>query len=281
METFVIYDENGDPLTEQVDLAFTFYALKDGTLVTGGSLPAISEVGNGRYGFTALADTGWYVVQAPGAVQQYQGKKLDADYEGFMLYDENGAPLTGAVAGISFLQYIDADEAPLTPPAVTEVGGGWYRFPFIEGARSVLSTGAIPAYEAFSGDAGGGGGGGGIPPTYTAAWSSGRIVVTFDRPVLDAVPLRLIENYALTSPVGVATVEVLSATQVALTIMGRVHTHADTELTLAAGIAFALDDGGQNLATPVVVSGLPAIPTVTVEVVNNTTILVHFAHPVI
>lgn len=74
-------------------------------------------------------------------------------YEVFFAYDlATGVPLTGAAAGMSFDCYKDDTGSNLSQPAITEIGGGAYRFlpTFASAAHGIvyvlnLGTGAAPA----------------------------------------------------------------------------------------------------------------------------------------
>jgi hypothetical protein len=74
-------------------------------------------------------------------------------YEVFFAYDlATGVPLTGAAGGMSFDTYKDETGTNLSQPAITEIGGGAYKFlpTFASTSHGVvyvlnLGTGAAPA----------------------------------------------------------------------------------------------------------------------------------------
>ena len=146
MRTFVIYDEEDVPFVGHTGLTFTFYSLIDGTVIDPGEYPAITAVGAGRYGFEPIANTGWVVINTNMASPEYIGMWFDESVTGFMLFDEFGIPLAGALAGITISQYLNAAGTPVDPPTLLEKGGGWYAFTKTWGTQYIVTTGAIPGY---------------------------------------------------------------------------------------------------------------------------------------
>lgn len=74
----------------------------------------------------------------------------------FFIYDSNtGAPLAGQTANLSFATYSDTSGGALTNPAITEIGGGAYKFTItfpISGLGVVYvlacsSVNATPSYQ--------------------------------------------------------------------------------------------------------------------------------------
>jgi hypothetical protein len=72
--------------------------------------------------------------------------------EVFFVYDDNGVPVTGASAGMSFTIYKTEAGADITPqPAITEIGAGAYKFtpatpPSGHGIVYVVNTGFQPPH---------------------------------------------------------------------------------------------------------------------------------------
>jgi hypothetical protein len=74
--------------------------------------------------------------------------------ECFVVYDEStGAPRTGIAGDMSFVAYKDDLGADLAQPAITEVGGGAYKFTpvFADAARGIVyvlntGTGSAPGH---------------------------------------------------------------------------------------------------------------------------------------
>lgn len=71
--------------------------------------------------------------------------------EVFFVYDDSGSPLTGVAADMSFSLYATEAGAAITPPAITEIGGGAYKFtpatpPTGHGIVYLVATGHQPKF---------------------------------------------------------------------------------------------------------------------------------------
>lgn len=72
--------------------------------------------------------------------------------EVFSVFDDDGVPLAGVVGDMSFATYKDDSGTNVTPPSITEIGGGIYKFTpafpvdTTKGVVYMLQTGHNPAY---------------------------------------------------------------------------------------------------------------------------------------
>jgi hypothetical protein len=124
--TFALFDDAGLPLVGAVPV-FVVYASAPGVSRV---LPAIQDLGAGRYGFTpATADveagTAYIIDGGPDAAPRYHSGGLGA-LVGFALYDAHGAPWAGAAPTIA--HYRDDDGTDRDKPEVLVFGSGLYGF---------------------------------------------------------------------------------------------------------------------------------------------------------
>lgn len=135
--TFAVFDGSNNPVTGLV-LSFTTYKNQSGTNM---STPIITELGNGFYYFTAtfssantaicyLIETGNQPAVVYGYVRQEDFNLTDLPASpqqvAFALFNTDYTPATGQV--LTFTTYNNENGTPITPPGISELGGGFYRF---------------------------------------------------------------------------------------------------------------------------------------------------------
>lgn len=121
-------DAAGLPLT---GLAPTWVVYYNAATGAAAAQPAISAMGGGSYKFT-IADLAANpapvgIIDLGGvSVPRYQIFAGESAYVGFAAWDATGAPLAGVVPAWLHLKRV-SDNADVSQPAITELGGGLYK----------------------------------------------------------------------------------------------------------------------------------------------------------
>lgn len=284
---FPLWDAGGNPKTGAVgSLSFVSYTDETGTPLPQ---PSFVEVGGGIYRFSPTFSRNHgivYKISTGNAPAYFGGYVRPEDYGlnygspqivVFHLYDSvSGAPKTGVAGQLSFTKYADDAGNALTPPTLTEIAGGAYKFtPVFPGSNNIAymlnaGSGVTPAYL-----------GGSILPsdflvsgsplTATTRFVGNDLVVTFDREVFTAPEVTTISNYYVTAPNG-AVIPVISkmsfdASSTILTVSFANPSFlvggAYTLVPNPAGLLRAVNDGG--------VLASSAIPFIGVATTTGTT----------
>lgn len=121
-----------------------------------------------------------------------------------------------------------------------------------DGLGNFNSTAPEPLIQEVSGP---------TPLTFTAACTSLIVTLTFDRDIVDSIPLRNIANYTITPLGGQPTPNILSVTtthNTAQLLLDDCLNGGSYQVALAAATAVASNDGGTNVLTPQTFTGAGA-----------------------
>lgn len=294
--SFSIYDDNGMPLSGIVPTWIVCVDVLTGLPVTP---PAVSDLGGGIYSahhflssephVAGIMDFG--VTVHLGSRFQLYDCPTNADSSSvFILKDESLVPAAGFVSGgqPSWPVCIDVVSGlPLTPPIVSDLGGGLYKAPQTAVSDQHISAIAdfgisvIPQFIQYDSS---------LSATslsfVVTATSVTTLAVVFVRDVLFSTALEISSNFWITPPLGSNAVIVESASFVApdtvnLTVSGDMLNGGGYGLTVRANTARADDDGVGNAQVPVSFLGNGVPPLVSLsKAVSPTKVQVVFSKDV-